>query len=125
MCTLSRLKQFIDHCLSLIIMVLLEKMQTNYSVPCHKGDGDNTLATRYNHKIILVYDTIFIFSLTLQDYLTLSPPMEIFLNRAPLFEIFFCAPVLNILICRNYDMKMQRNGMSDDLNVHGLQDANC
>ncbi len=26
------------------IMVLLEKMQTNYSVPCHKGDGGNTLA---------------------------------------------------------------------------------
>jgi hypothetical protein len=46
--------------LSLRIMVLLEKMQTNYSVPCHKGDGGNTLATRatrYNHKIILVDDT--------------------------------------------------------------------
>jgi hypothetical protein len=25
-----------------------------YFVPCHKGDGGNTLATRYNHKIILV-----------------------------------------------------------------------
>ena len=22
----------------------------NISVPCHKGDGDNTLATRYNNK---------------------------------------------------------------------------
>jgi hypothetical protein len=51
------LKQFIDHCLSLRIMVLLEKTQTNYSVPCHKGDGGNTLATRYNHKIILDVDT--------------------------------------------------------------------
>ncbi len=30
------------------IMVLLEKMQTNYSVPCHKEYGGNTLATRYN-----------------------------------------------------------------------------
>jgi hypothetical protein len=38
-------------------MVLLEKMPTNYFVPCHKGDGGNTLATRYNHKIILVDDT--------------------------------------------------------------------
>jgi hypothetical protein len=46
-----------DHCLSLRIMVLLEKMQTNYSVPCHKGDGGNTSATRYNDKIILVDDT--------------------------------------------------------------------
>jgi hypothetical protein len=54
---LSRLKQFMDHCLSLRIMVLLEKMPTNYSVPCHKGDGGNSLATRYNHKIILVDDT--------------------------------------------------------------------
>jgi hypothetical protein len=36
-------------------------MQTNYSVPCHKGDGDNTLATRYNHKIILVDDTCWLF----------------------------------------------------------------
>jgi hypothetical protein len=45
------------YCLSLRIMVLLEKMQTNYSVPCHKGDGGNTLAKRYNHKIILVDDT--------------------------------------------------------------------
>ncbi len=33
------------------------KMQTNYSVPFHKGDEGNTLATRYNHKIILVDDT--------------------------------------------------------------------
>ncbi len=99
-CTLSRLKQYMDHCLSLRIMVLLEKMKTNYSVPCHKGDEDNTLATRYNHKIILVDDTILAFFLTLKYYLTtLSPPMEIFPNRAPLFEIFFCAPVLNILIC--------------------------
>jgi hypothetical protein len=32
-------------------------MLPNYSVPCHKGDGGNTLATRYNHKIILVDDT--------------------------------------------------------------------
>ncbi len=24
---------------------------------CHKGDGGNTLATRYNHKMILVVDT--------------------------------------------------------------------
>jgi hypothetical protein len=46
-----------DHCLALRIIVLLEKMQTNYSVPCHKGDGGNTLATRYNLKIILVDDT--------------------------------------------------------------------
>jgi hypothetical protein len=38
-------------------MVLPEKMQRNYSVPCHNGDGDNILATRYNHKIILVDDT--------------------------------------------------------------------
>jgi hypothetical protein len=38
-------------------MVLLEKMQTIFSVPCHKGDGGNALATRYNHKIILVDDT--------------------------------------------------------------------
>ncbi len=74
-------------------------MQTNYSVPCHKGDGDNTLATRYNHEIILVDDTILVFFLTLKYYLTLSPPMEIFPNRAPLFKIFLCAPVLNILIC--------------------------
>jgi hypothetical protein len=29
-------------------------MLPNYSVPCHKGDGGNTLATRYNHKIILL-----------------------------------------------------------------------
>jgi hypothetical protein len=43
-----------DHCLSLKIMVLLGTMLANYSVPCHKGDGGNTLATRYNHKIILV-----------------------------------------------------------------------
>jgi hypothetical protein len=46
-----------DHYLSLQIMDLLEKMQTNYSVPCHKGDGGNALATRKNHKIILVDDT--------------------------------------------------------------------
>jgi hypothetical protein len=38
-------------------MVLLNKMQTDYSAPCHKGDGGNTLAKRYNHKIILVDDT--------------------------------------------------------------------
>jgi hypothetical protein len=36
---------------------LLGTMLPNYSVPCHKGDGGNTLATRYNHKIILVDDT--------------------------------------------------------------------
>jgi hypothetical protein len=46
-----------DHCLSLRIMVLLEKMQTNYFVPCYKGDGDNTSATKYNHKIVVVDDT--------------------------------------------------------------------
>jgi hypothetical protein len=46
-----------DHCLSLRIKVLLETMQTNYSLPCHKGDGGNIFATRYNHKIILVDDT--------------------------------------------------------------------
>jgi hypothetical protein len=51
-----------DYCLSLRIMVLLEKMLPNYSVPCHKGDGDNTLATRYNNKIILVDDTCWLFS---------------------------------------------------------------
>jgi hypothetical protein len=62
MCTLSRLKQFMDHCLSLRITVPLEKMQTNHSVPCHKGVGGNTLATRYNHKIILVDDTYWLFS---------------------------------------------------------------
>jgi hypothetical protein len=45
------------HCLSLRIIVLLEKMQPTYSVPCHKGDGGNILATRYDHKIILVEDT--------------------------------------------------------------------
>jgi hypothetical protein len=45
-----------DHCLSLRIIVLLEKIHTNYSVPCHKGDGGNTLATRYNNKIILLDD---------------------------------------------------------------------
>jgi hypothetical protein len=39
------------------IMVLLRTMLPNYSVPCHKGDGGNTLATRYNPKIILVDDT--------------------------------------------------------------------
>jgi hypothetical protein len=61
-CTLSRLKQFMDHCLSLGIMVPLVKMQTNFSAPCHKGDGDNTLATRYNHKIILVDDAYWLFS---------------------------------------------------------------
>jgi hypothetical protein len=33
------------------------EIQTNYSVPYHKGDGGNTLATRYNHKIMLVDDT--------------------------------------------------------------------
>ncbi len=49
MCILSRLKQFTDHCFSLRIMVLLGTMLLNYSVPCHKGDGGNTLATRYNH----------------------------------------------------------------------------
>ncbi len=76
-CKLSRLKQFMDHCLSSRIMVLLEKMQTNYSVPCHKGDGSNTLATRYNNKIILIYDTYWVFFLTLKYYLTLSPPIEI------------------------------------------------
>jgi hypothetical protein len=46
-----------DHCLSLKIMVLLEKMRTNYSVPFWKGEGGNTLATRYNQKIIFVDDT--------------------------------------------------------------------
>jgi hypothetical protein len=30
------------------------EMQTHYSVSCHKGNGGSTLATRYNHKIILV-----------------------------------------------------------------------
>ena len=58
----SRLKQFMEHCLSLRIMVPLEKMQTNCSVPCYKGDGDNILATRYNHKIILVDDTYWLVS---------------------------------------------------------------
>jgi hypothetical protein len=47
--------------LSLRIMVLLGTMLPNYSVPCHKGDGDNTLATRCNHKIILVDDTYWLF----------------------------------------------------------------
>jgi hypothetical protein len=42
-------------------MVPLEKIQASYSVPCHKGDGDNILATRYNHKIILVDDTYWIY----------------------------------------------------------------
>jgi hypothetical protein len=27
-----------------------EENANNYSVPCHKGDGDNTLAARYNNK---------------------------------------------------------------------------
>ncbi len=60
--------------------------------------GQYTLVTRYNHKIICWW-YILTFVLTLKYYLTLSPPLEIFPNRAPLFEIFFCAPVLNILIC--------------------------
>jgi hypothetical protein len=33
------------------------EMQTNYSVPCHKGDGGNTQTTRYHHQIILLDDT--------------------------------------------------------------------
>jgi hypothetical protein len=33
------------------------EIQTNHSVPCHKGDGGNTLATRYNHNIFFVDDT--------------------------------------------------------------------
>jgi hypothetical protein len=48
---------FIPNLGSLRIMVLLRTMLPNYSLPCHKGDGGNTLATRYNHKIILVDDT--------------------------------------------------------------------
>jgi hypothetical protein len=59
---LSRLKQFTDHCLSLRIMVLLGTMLPNYSVPGHKGDRGNTLATRYNHKKIFVDDTYWLFS---------------------------------------------------------------
>ncbi len=59
--TLSMLKQFMDHCLSLRIMVLLGTMLPICSVPCHKGDGGNTLATRYNHKIILVDDTYWLY----------------------------------------------------------------
>ncbi len=43
--------------MSLRVMVLLDKIQTSYSVPCHKGDGGNTLATRYNHKKIFFDDT--------------------------------------------------------------------
>jgi hypothetical protein len=35
----------------------LETILPNYSVPCHKGNGGNTLATRYNYKTILVDDT--------------------------------------------------------------------
>jgi hypothetical protein len=46
-----------NDCLSLRIMVLLEKMQPNYSIPCHKGNEGNTLATGYHHKIILVDDS--------------------------------------------------------------------
>jgi hypothetical protein len=38
--------------------------------------------------------TLDLYFLTLTYYLTLSPPIEIIPNRAPLFEIFFCAPVL-------------------------------
>jgi hypothetical protein len=38
-------------------MALLEKMQPNHSVTCHKENGGNTLATGYNHKMILVDDT--------------------------------------------------------------------
>ncbi len=34
----------------------------NYSVSCHKGDGGNSVATRYNHKIIHVDDTYWLFS---------------------------------------------------------------
>ncbi len=64
-CTLSRLKQFMDHCLSLRIMVLVETMLPNYSVPCHEGNGGNTLATRYNHKIILVDDAYWLISYSL------------------------------------------------------------
>jgi hypothetical protein len=47
-----------DHCLSVRIMLLVETMLPNYSVPCYKGNGGNTLATRYNHKTILVDDTL-------------------------------------------------------------------
>ncbi len=86
------------HCLSLRIMVPLEKMQTNHSVPCHKGDGDNTLATKYNHKKYLLMIHIGFFH-NLKKYLTLSPPIEIIPYTTSLFVIFFCAPVLNILIC--------------------------
>jgi hypothetical protein len=43
--------------LFLRIMVLQETLLPKYSVPCHKGNGGNTLPTRYNHKIILVDDT--------------------------------------------------------------------
>jgi hypothetical protein len=81
-----------------VFMVLLEEMLPNYSVPCHKGNGGNTLAARYNHKIILVDDTLTYF-LTLKYYLTLLPSQEIFHNRTSLFGMFCCAPVLNILIC--------------------------
>ncbi len=42
-------------------MVLLGTILPNYSVPCHKGVGGNTLATRYNHKIILIDDTYWLF----------------------------------------------------------------
>jgi hypothetical protein len=51
-----KVKQFMDHCLFLRIIVLLGTMLPNYSVPCHKGDGGNTLATKCNHKIVLVDD---------------------------------------------------------------------
>jgi hypothetical protein len=59
-----------DHCLSLRIMAILEKMQPNYSVACYKGNWDDTLATGYNHKTILVDDT----------YFDLFPNLKIFSN---------------------------------------------
>jgi hypothetical protein len=68
-------------------MVPLDKMQTNYSEPCHKRDGGNTLATRYNHKKILIDDTYWFFytSFILGDVMNCVYIVKVEAIHGPLF----------------------------------------
>ncbi len=61
--TSSRWKLFMGLCLCFKIMVLLEMIRTNYSVPCQNQNGENALMTgfikAYNPKCLMLSNYLF------------------------------------------------------------------
>ncbi len=84
-------------------------MLPNYSVPCPKGSGGSTIATRYNHKIILVDDTDLFPNL--KHNLTVLPHKKYFPIDSLVCTILLCPSPeysdLPLMLCKLMEVRCQ------------------